>query len=121
MLKLYSAIDVPTLLYSSEVWSLTNNDCKRIQAAENENFRWVVGCILRGQESTENIFNKTKNKVGYRATMKEHLNRQQVDIIAINAWQYTVTCRRECTVRSGTPKNKMDTTSRNWHSHCQIL
>lgn len=45
LLKFYKALEVPTPLYGSEIWTLANVYCKRIQAAE-ETFWGSVIAVL---------------------------------------------------------------------------
>lgn len=46
-LKFYRVMAVPTLLYGSEVWTITNNYCKRSQAPEMKFFGLMVGYTSR--------------------------------------------------------------------------
>ena len=59
-LKFYKMIAVPTLLYSSEIWTLSSKDFSRIQAAEIKFFRFVKGYTILDKVRNEDVHKELK-------------------------------------------------------------
>ena len=79
-LKFYKVMTVP-MLYSSEIWTLTKSQLKKIETAEMEFLRYVAGYTLQDKKYSKDIRNELKifslvDRIKqYRQNWFEHIQR----------------------------------------------
>lgn len=87
LIKFYKVMSIPTCLYGSEVWTMTNKDISRLQAAEMRFLRAVAGYSLldrqrntqiRNELNVESLIEKVTN---YRLSWQDHMLRMNNDRI----------------------------------------
>jgi hypothetical protein len=82
ILKFYKTLVIPTLLYGSETWTLTESQLKRLEAAEMQLLRSLAGHTLLDHKRNEdirkkfNIENITSIISTYRKNWYEHVTRK---------------------------------------------
>ena len=108
ILKFYKTMAVPTLMYGSEVWSLTTTQYKRLEAAEMKLLRPVAGYTLLDHKRNEdireeiNITSVVDKIIEYRNNWYGHITRMPPNRIPQMLFHYHPTGKRNV----GRPKKR---------------
>jgi hypothetical protein len=57
-MKIYNTLAIPTLIYGSEIWTLTQQDKSRLKASEMKFLRRTAGYTLLDHKKNEDILQK---------------------------------------------------------------
>lgn len=108
ILKFYKTMAIPTLMYGSEVWSLTTTQYKRLEAAEMKLLRPVAGYTLLDHKRNEdireeiNITSVVDKIIEYRNNWYGHITRMPPNRIPQMLFHYHPTGKRNV----GRPKKR---------------
>jgi hypothetical protein len=119
ILKIYNILVLPTLLYGSEIWTLTASHRRRIEAAEMKLLRSLAGYTLSGHQTNDSIRHELQitcilDRIDeYRINWLLHLQRlpQKLNALEIiplqttrkeNSWKTEETLEINCKSGDGT-------------------
>ena len=101
LLKIYKVMAVPTLLYSSETWTLGTQNLSRMQAVGMKFLRSVKGCTILDKLRNDTIYQKLKifclsDKIKqYRQDWKRHVQHMPRGRLPRAAFHYRPKGRRD--------------------------
>jgi hypothetical protein len=80
-MKIYNTLAIPTLIYGSEIWTLTQQDKSRLKASEMKFLRRTAGYTLLNHKKNEDILQELDTTsvlekiTKYRHNWAEHVHR----------------------------------------------